>query len=74
MTRLLVAASVLVAALAVAAGSGNPPASDLSLQSSLGETAPHLCKSGGDGGTKPKPHGLLMVAGRADEPPCAQGG
>ena len=65
MTRLL-AAAALVAALAVVAGSRTP-----------GPTETHLswlCRSEPDAGTKPRPHGLLMVADREPGLPCAQGG
>lgn len=72
MTRLLLTASVLAAALAVAAGPPKAPAHGTH-PSGLDE-APCVCKSDPDAGTRPKPHGLLLVADRAPEPPCVQGG
>ena len=70
MTRLLVTASALVA-LALAAGSRTTPAGDV--PPGLGDP-PSIGKSDSDGGTKPKPHGLLMVTDRGPAPPCTQGG
>ena len=72
MTRLLLTASVLAAALAVAAGPSKAPAHES--RPSLLDESPCVCKSDPDGGTRPKPHGLLLVADRADAPPCVQGG
>ena len=71
MTRLLVTASALAAALAVAAGSRDAPVGAFPPGV---DDPPVVCKSGSDGGTKPKPHGLLMVADHGPVMPCAQGG
>lgn len=72
MTRLLLTASVLAAALAVAAGPQKAPAHKPT-PTGLDE-APCVCKSDADGGTRPKPHGLLLVADRVPATPCVQGG
>jgi hypothetical protein len=72
MTRLLLTASVLAAALAVAEGPQKAPARE-SNPPGLDE-APCVCKSDSDGGVRPKPHGLLLVADRVHGPPCVQGG
>jgi hypothetical protein len=72
MTRLLLTASVLAGALALAAGPQKTHTRDHAL-SGL-EEAPCICKSDTDGGTRPKPHGLLLVADRDPAPPCVQGG
>jgi hypothetical protein len=68
MTRLLLTASALAAAIAVAAGPTKAP------PTTEPEVAPCVCKSDADGGTRPKPHGLLMVADLASATPCVQGG
>ena len=72
MTRLLLTASALAAALALAAGSRHAPAGDA--PPGLPDDPPWVCKSEPDAGTKPKPHGLLMVADRVPARPCTQGG
>jgi len=71
MTRLLLTASALVAAIAVAAGPGKAPHHDPG-PSHL-RNAPCVCSTDGDGGVR-KPHGLLMVAEATPAAPCIQGG
>jgi len=72
MTRLL-AAAALVAALAVVAGSRSAPGR-VHAPGLTGTDPSWLCKPDSDAGTRPKPHGLLMVADREPGLPCAQGG
>lgn len=72
MTRLLLTASALAAAIAVAAGPGKAPSHDHI--PSHGREAPCVCSTEGDGGVRTKPHGLLMVAEVAPATPCVQGG
>jgi hypothetical protein len=67
----LLTAAALVTVFTVAAGSRSAAA-----PASVSPTpleSPCVCKSEGDAG-HPPPHGLLLVADRAPEVPCIQGG